>query len=96
MREGIELEVVQAHQSIRESDVGIATTKRQLESATEALRVARELFRNGRATSTVVTDAETELTRARLEALNAHVEARISRAKLEHAVGRDVKYAPAE
>lgn len=96
VREGIELEVVQAHQSIRESDVGIATTKRQLESATEALRVARELFRNGRATSTVVTDAETELTRARLEALNAHVEARISRAKLEHAVGRDVKYAPAE
>ncbi len=96
VREGIELEVVQAHQSIRESDVGIATTKRQLESATEALRVARELFRNGRAISTVVTDAETELTRARLEALNAHVEARISRAKLEHAVGRDVKYAPAQ
>jgi outer membrane protein TolC len=93
LREGIELEVVQAHQQVLESEKAIESTMHQLESATEAMRVAQELFRNGRATATLVIDAETELTRARLEVINAHIEARVARARLEHAVGRDLRYA---
>ena len=58
-------------------------------SATEAYRVARELFNNGRATATTLTDSETDLTRARLDALNASVDARTARVRLEHALGRD-------
>jgi outer membrane protein TolC len=91
IRDGIEIEVMQAWQSIREQEVALESTKRQLASATEAYRVARELFNNGRATSTTLTDAETELTRARLDALNATVDARIARVRLEHALGRDTK-----
>lgn len=91
VRDGVELEVVQATQSVKEADVAIETSDRELASAQEAYRVARELFRNGKITSTTLTDAETELTRARLDALNAAVDARIARVKLEHATGRDVK-----
>jgi len=46
--------------------------------------------RNGRATSSELTDAETELTRARLDLLNARANARTSRVQLEHALGRDL------
>lgn len=91
VRDGIELEVTQAYQSIREAEVATEASKRELASATEAYRVARELFNNGRATSTTLTDAESELTRARLDALNAAVDARLARVRLDHALGRDAR-----
>lgn len=91
IEDGLALEVTQAFQGIREADVAIDTSKRQVQSAQEAYRVARELFNAGRATSTTLTDAETDLTRARLEVLNARVDARVARVRLEHALGRDVR-----
>ncbi len=91
VRDGIELEVTQAHQAVREADFAAESSKRQLASAEEAHRVARELFVNGRATSTMLTDAEAELTRARLEQLNARIDARAARVRLEHALGRDAR-----
>lgn len=92
-RDGIQIEVLQAFQKVQEADAALESTKRQLASATEAYRVARELFNNGRATSTTLTDSETDLTRARLDALNASVDARVARVQLDHAVGRDTRYA---
>ena len=65
------------------------TTKQALGAAEEGYRVRRELFRAGKATLVEVIDAEAELTRARLEVINALVEARIARVRFEHAVGRD-------
>ncbi len=91
VRDGIEVEVTNAYNLVREGDLAIATTRRQLVSATEAHRVARELFVNGRATSTTVTDAETDLLRARLETLNASIETRMARVRLEHAIGQTAK-----
>ena len=91
VRDGVELEVTQAFQGVKEADFAMDSSKRQLASAEEAYRVARELFVNGRATSSMLTDAETELTRARLEQLNARIEARTARVRLEHALGRDVR-----
>jgi outer membrane protein TolC len=55
--------------------------------------VTKELFNNGRATSTTLTDSETELTRARLDLLTARVNARTARVRLDHALGRDVRIA---
>jgi len=89
--DGIVLEVQQAWTAVKEADYAIDTTARQGASAEEAYRVARELFNAGRATSTTLTDAETELVRARLEVLNANVDAKTARVRLEHAIGRDVK-----
>jgi len=90
-RDGIELEVTQAYQGIIEADAAIASTQRQLESAVEGYRVARELFNNGRGTATTLIDAEIVLAQTRFERLNALADARIARVRLEHAVGRDVK-----
>lgn len=94
VRDGIALEVTQAYQQMKEAEFAIETSKRELTSAQEAYRVAHELFINGSATSTTLTDAETELTRARLDLLNAQVDVRIARVRLEHAIGRDAKLAP--
>jgi len=89
--DGIRLEVLQSAQAVREAQVAIETSRRGLDAAEESYRVRRELFRNGRATSMEVTDAETELLRTRLEALNARVELRTANARLEHALGRDIE-----
>lgn len=91
IRDGIELEVTHAYQTVLEADAAIATTARQLESAEEGYRVARELFRAGRGTGTTLIDAETALAQARFENLNARVDARVSRIHLDHALGRDVR-----
>ena len=49
----------------------------------------RELYRAGKATVVDVTDAETDLTRARVEVFNSNVDERMARVALEHALGRD-------
>jgi outer membrane protein TolC len=95
LRDNIEIEVTQAFQNVRESDVSLTSAKTELESAEEAYRVTKELFNNGRATSTTLTDSETELTRARLDLLTAQVNARTARVRLDHALGRDVRGAQA-
>lgn len=91
LRDGIALEVTQAYQAVLEADFSVGSTQKQLATAREAVRVARELFKAGRVTSTTLTDAETELTRARLQTINARVDARVARVKLDHALGRDTK-----
>jgi outer membrane protein TolC len=94
VRDGVDLEVTQAYQGIVEADAAIDSTNRQLESAVEGYRVARELFNNGRGTATTLIDAEIVLAQTRFEHLNARVDARIARVRLEHALGRDAKAAP--
>jgi outer membrane protein TolC len=90
-RDNIEVEVTQMLQQVHEGDFSIESSKRELASAEEAYRVQRELFNNGRGTSTTLTDAESDLTRARLDLLNAKVAARTARIRLEHALGRDAR-----
>jgi outer membrane protein TolC len=91
--DNIRLDVQTQWQAVREADISIESSGRELTSAQEAYRVARELFNNGRGTSTTLTDAETDLTRSRLDLLNARVDARTARVRLEHALGRDVRMA---
>jgi outer membrane protein TolC len=90
LSDGLRVEVMQQWQAYREAEASIATTQRGLTSAEEGYRVRKELFTHGRATSVELTDAETDLTRARLEAINARVDLRIAKVKLIHALGRDV------
>jgi outer membrane protein TolC len=91
VRDGIEVEVTQYWQAVHEADFSIDASTRELASAEEAYRVARELFNNGRGTSTTLTDAETDLTRARLDLLNAKADGRTARIRLDHALGRDAR-----
>jgi outer membrane protein TolC len=57
--------------------------------------VRNELFRNGRATSVDLIDAEAEVTRAQLSRLNARIGLLVARVRLDHATGRDVPPRPA-
>ena len=87
--DALTIEVRQAQLAVEESAVALESTVKGLSSAEEAYRVRQELYRAGRAILVELLDSETELTRARLEALNARIDARIAHVRLEHATGRD-------
>jgi len=90
LKNGLRLEVNQAMNALAEADFGLDASRDGLAAAEENYRVRRELYRAGKATIVEVTDAETDLTRARLEVVNSHVDVRIARVALTHALGRDV------
>jgi len=58
--------------------------------ATGMTLLVLQLFLQGRATSVELTDAETEMTQARLDAIGARIDHREARVRLDHATGRDV------
>jgi outer membrane protein len=89
LRDVLVVEIVQYFESARAADAKVDATDRQLESAAEAYRVTRALSANARATTAQVLDAETDLARSRLAWINARVDARVARARLDHAAGRD-------
>jgi len=89
LRDSLAVEVAQAVQDIENADAAIEPTARGLAAAQEGYRVRRLLFLAGRATSVELTDSETELTRAGQSAADARVDQRVSRARFQHAVGRD-------
>jgi outer membrane protein TolC len=84
------IELAQAFEAVKEADLAIDSTAKGLNAAEESYRVRRELFQNERSTSVEMTDAETSLTQARLNAITARIDQRLSRARLEHARGEDV------
>lgn len=90
LEDGIRTEVTQAQQNLREANVAVDTSRRGLAASEESYRVRRVLFQNGRATNVELTDAEADLTQARLTLINARIDQRIARARLVHALGRDV------
>jgi outer membrane protein len=84
----IRIEVMSARQASDESRVAQDTTARGLAAAEESYRTRKLLFQNGRATTVELLDAETDLTRARLEALGARIDARVASVRLAYALGR--------
>ncbi len=90
LRNALRLEVNQAMNALTEANFALEASREGLTAAEENYRVRRELYRAGKATTVEVTDAETDLTRARLEIVNSHVDLRIARVALTHALGRDV------
>jgi len=80
--------VTQSRSALLEARSSLETTRLALASATESYRVRRESFRAGRATLVEVDDAATELTRARLEFIDANVSVRQASLRLGYACGR--------
>lgn len=87
---GTRIEVLAAQQGVQLAMVSLQTTQKGLAAAEESYRVRRELLNADRATAVELVDAETDLTRARIAALNARVDLRVALAQLEHALGNDV------
>jgi outer membrane protein TolC len=84
----IHLQVMSAFQDLAEARIAQDTTARRLVSAEESYRTRRLLFQNGRATTVELLDAETDLTRARLEAVGARIDGRVAAVRLAYAIGR--------
>jgi outer membrane protein TolC len=91
LEDAIDVEIAAALQAQREAEKAIDTSQRRLRSAEEAYRVRTVLFQNGRATGVELTDAETELARARLDLITSRVGLRIARVQLDHATGMDIR-----
>lgn len=85
--DALDLEVVSVVSRLREAEGSVVAAGAQLRAAEEAYRVRLEQFHNGAATSSLLIDAETDLTRARLAELNARVDLRIARAQMKKATG---------
>jgi outer membrane protein TolC len=88
LRDQIRLQVMSAFNDRAEAKVAVETTARRLTASEESYRTRRLLFQNGRATTVELLDAEIELTRARLEAVNARIDGRVAEVRLAYAVGR--------
>ena len=90
LRDGLRLEVTAAWAEIKKSGASIDAATRGLTAAEEGLRVRRELFLQGKATTVEMLDAETEVTRAKLRKLDAQISLLVNQIKYDHAVGNDV------
>ncbi len=89
-RENLIVEITKTFHDVRESEISVDISRRELASAKEAYRVARELFTSGRGSAITLTDAERDLFTARIDALTASVNVRIAHVRLEHSVARDL------
>lgn len=90
LERGTRIEVLAAQQAVTLAQASLETSAKGLAAAEEGYRVRRELLNAERATAVELVDAETDLTRARIAALNARVDLRVAMTQLEHAVGNDV------
>jgi outer membrane protein len=91
LERGARIEVLAAQQAVALAQHALATSAKGLAAAEEGYRVRKELLNAERATAVELVDAETELTRSRITALNARVDLRVARAQLDHALGNDAK-----
>jgi outer membrane protein TolC len=90
---GTRIEVLSAQQAVQIALHTLATSQKGLTAAEEGYRVRKELLDAQRATAVELVDAETDLTRARIAALNARVDLREAMSQLAHALGDDTSHA---
>ena len=87
MLDAVRTEVVEAVIAHRNATASHATAERRLSAAETSYRARRQLFENDRATTVELTEAQTELFRARLDVVQAGVAIRVANARLAYATG---------
>jgi len=85
------LQVMAAQQDVGNAQRALATSQKRLDAAEEGYRVRRAFLDAQRGTAVELVDAETDLTRARIAALDARIDLRIALAELHHALGDDAR-----
>ncbi len=91
LEDAIKLSVTGAYYDVLTAESAIEAAKKREVASAINLEARRKLFQGGRATATEIVDAEAELTEARLQRLDAHIDYLIAVAKLELAVGGTVR-----
>lgn len=88
----IELQVRQASLNVITTKEQIAVAEKTVETSTEALRIAKVRFSAGEGIQLEVSDAQTNLTRARVALETARYEYLVAFAELQRAVGSDAVF----
>jgi len=87
LEDGIRVAVMAAYQAIATARSAITAADIREQAAEASLDARRKLFRGGKATATDMIDADAELTAARLQRVDAHVDLLVAQAQLAQAVG---------
>jgi outer membrane protein TolC len=90
LRDELTNEVTRTRESYADALEALSSTRHALTAAEESYRVRRLLFQYGRATSTELTDTETQLTQARARAVDALVRVRAARVEVLYTLGRPI------
>lgn len=91
LRDGIKLEIDQATSACRDAEEQMFVAGEAVDLAKESLRLQEVSFREGVARNVDVLEAQTQLSKARLDALSAETNYRISEAGLRKAAGLDLE-----
>lgn len=86
LEDALRIEVTQAYEDYNSARAALESSRVGITAAEESYRVRREQFRAGAAVATDVIDSEGELRQARLDLVNAIIDMRIAKARLNRAV----------
>ncbi len=84
----IRLDVTTRHLELESALAGKLVARRGIEAARDAVRVARDRYKEGVLSSSELLDAETRLLRAELESTQTEAQIQVAKANLARAVGR--------
>ena len=87
LEDGIVIEITQAYETSASARASLEAAQVGIQAAEESYRVRVEQMRAGTAVTRDLIDAETELTRARLQLIDALIDVHLANARLERAVG---------
>ncbi len=87
--DAVRTEVTEAALAHRNAQASLSTSARRLAAAETSYRARRARFLAEKATTVELTEAQTELFNAKLDAVKAQVSIRSARARLAYATGRD-------
>jgi outer membrane protein TolC len=90
LEDGLRIEVAQAYEQYRAAREALEAARAGEAAAAESARIRAERFRAGASVMSDVVDADAELSRARLDLINAAIDLRIAHARLRRAIGEDV------
>jgi outer membrane protein TolC len=88
LEDGFRMEIEAALTALRDAESRRLASNAMIAAASEGHRVRLALYRAGSATATEVAEAETQLARARLAAVDAEVGLWVGKVRLDHALGR--------
>lgn len=87
LEDALGLDVVSAYNRVKEAEAAVVATAAERRAAEDAFAVRKKQWQEHATLSSYLYDAETDLTRARLNELTARADLRIARATLKKATG---------
>ncbi len=91
LEDGLRLEVSQSYEGYIAAREALLAARTGVAAAEESYRVRLERFHAGAAVTSDLLDADSELTRSRLDLINAAVDLRIAEARLRRASGESIR-----